>query len=139
MHQPEEIHGKGAVHRFEAIFVRYIKNQLGWLFCDLNGKFFFSRDVIFNESVPGHLSPSRNRPIVKPTNTISLPITDHILCSHPKPLSLITDIIIDHDERLCTQSLIAHPQQTIESISAFIAYNELNSLLPLIRVVLVHT
>lgn len=57
VHQPEELRGKGAARRFEAIFVGYMENQLGWLVCDLNGKLFFSRNVIFNESVPGHLSP----------------------------------------------------------------------------------
>ena len=42
VHQPEAIRGKGAAHRFEAIFVGYAENRLGWLVCDLNGKFFFS-------------------------------------------------------------------------------------------------
>ena len=63
VHQPEEIRGKGAARRFEAIFVGYIENRLGWLVCDLYGKLFFSRDVIFNESVPGHFSPNRGRSI----------------------------------------------------------------------------
>ena len=130
VHQPEEICGKGAARRFEAIFVGYIENRLSWLVCNLNGKFFFSRDVIFNESVPGHLAPPRNRPIPTSTDTPSPPKTDHILRSHPKPLSLIAEIIINRDECLSTQSLVVHPQQTLESISAFIDYNELNSLLP---------
>jgi hypothetical protein len=129
VHQPEEIRGKGAARRFEAVFVGYVENRLGWLVCDLNGKLFFSRDVIFNESVPGHLSPPRNRPAIAPTNTPSPPTTDRVLRSHPKPLSLIAEIIMDRDERLSTQSMMIHPQQSLESISAFITYNELNSFL----------
>jgi len=105
VHQPEEIRGKGAACHFEAIFVGYIENRLGWLVCDLNGKLFFSRDVIFNESVPSHLSPPHNRPAVAPTNTPSLPTTDRVLRSHPKPLSLVAEIIMDRDERLSAQPM----------------------------------
>jgi len=130
VHQPEEIRGKGAARRFEAIFIGYIENRLGWLVCDLNGKFFFSRDVIFNESVPSHLSPHRNRLTVASTDTPLPQTTDRVLCSHTKPLSLIAEIILDRDRRLFTQSLIPHPQQSLDSISAFITYNEINSLLP---------
>ena len=57
-------------------------------------------------------------------------MTDHILRSHSKPLSLIAEVILDRDEQMSAQSMIAHPQQSLESISAFIAYNELNSFLP---------
>ena len=79
VHQPEEIHGKGATHHLEAIFMGYIENRLSWLVCDLNRNFFFSRDMIFNESVPGHLSPPRNCPITASTDTPLLPKTDRIL------------------------------------------------------------
>jgi transposase InsO family protein len=129
VHQPEEIRGKGAARRFEAIFVGYAENRLGWLVCDLNGKFFFSRDVVFNESVPGHLSPPRSRPIPSPTDMPLPPKPDRVLRSQSRPLSLIAEVISDRDERLSAQSTIIHPQQTFESISAFIAINELNSLL----------
>jgi hypothetical protein len=54
---------------------------------------------------------------------------DRVLRSHPKPLSLIAEIIMDCNERLSTQSTMIHPQQSLESISAFITYNELNSFL----------
>ena len=64
IHQPVEICGKGAAQRFEAIFVGYIENHLSWLVCDLNSKLFFSQDVIFNESVPGHLSPFMPAPLM---------------------------------------------------------------------------
>ena len=127
VHQPEESCGKGAARCFEAIFVSYVENRLGWLVlvCDLNGKLFFSRDVIFNESVPGHLSPPRGHSLHGSTSI--LPQTDHILCSHPKPSVLIAEIISDRDERLLEQSIMPHPQQTLDSISAFIALNTFNT------------
>lgn len=88
VHQPEAICGKGAAHRFEAIFVGYAENRLGWLVCDLNGKFFFSQDVIFNESVPGHPSPPCSRSALSLTDA-SLPLkTDHVLRSSPNPCRL---------------------------------------------------
>jgi len=127
VHQPAEIRGKGAARRFEAIFVGYMENRLGWLVCDLNGKLFFSRDVIFNESVPGHLSPLRARPPHGPTATPAQ--TDRVLRSHLKPSALIADIISDRDERLSAQSMTPHPQQTLDSISAFIALNTFDAFL----------
>jgi hypothetical protein len=54
---PPELHTKGGPRQFEAIFVGYEENRIGWQMCDLHGKYSFSRDVIFNKSVPGHLSP----------------------------------------------------------------------------------
>jgi len=125
VHQPEEIHGKGAARRFEAIFVGYMENRLGWLVCDLNGKLFFSRDVIFNESIPRHLSPLRGRPYLE-TTTIPQEM-DRILCSHSKPSSLIAEIISDRDEWLTEQSITPHLQQTLQSISAFIALNSFDA------------
>lgn len=129
IHQPEEICGKGAARCFEAIFIGYVENRLGWLVCNLNGKLFFSREVIFNESIPRHLSPPRSHPVLAPMNTSPPPETDRVLRSRSKPLSLIAEIISDHDERLSAQSMTAHPQQMLKSISAFIAFNELNCFL----------
>jgi hypothetical protein len=53
---PPELHTKGGPRQFEAIFVGYEENRIGWQVRDLHGKYFFSRDVIFNKSVSGHLS-----------------------------------------------------------------------------------
>jgi hypothetical protein len=53
---PPELRAKGGPRCFEAIFVGYEENQLGWRVRDLQGKYHFSRDVIFNELVPGHSS-----------------------------------------------------------------------------------
>src|SRR5882757_1497179 len=60
---PPELRTKAGPRRFEAIFVGYEENRIGWRVRDLSGKYFFSRDVIFNESVPGHLSPRRGIPV----------------------------------------------------------------------------
>ena len=59
VHIPEELRTKGGPRRFEAIFVGYEENRVGWCVRDLNGKYHFSRDIIFNESVPGHLGSVR--------------------------------------------------------------------------------
>jgi hypothetical protein len=53
---PPEIRSKGGPHCFEVIFVGYDENRIGWYVRDLKGATHFSRDVIFNESVSGHLS-----------------------------------------------------------------------------------
>ena len=58
-----ELHTKGGPRHFKAIFVGYEENRIGWQVCDLHGKYFFSRDVIFNESIPGHLSPHHGTPV----------------------------------------------------------------------------
>jgi len=55
---PPELRTKGGPHHFEAIFVGYDENQLGWHVQDLHRKCHFSHDVIFNKLVPGHLSSS---------------------------------------------------------------------------------
>jgi hypothetical protein len=60
---PPELRTKGGPRRFEAIFVGYKENRIGWRVRNLHGKYFFLRDVIFNESVPGHLSPRRGVPM----------------------------------------------------------------------------
>jgi len=55
---PPELRTKGGPRRYEAIFVGYEDNRVGWRVRDLKGAYHFSRDVIFNESVPGRLSSS---------------------------------------------------------------------------------
>ena len=68
---PPELHTKAGPRRYEAIFVGYEENRIGWHVRDLAGKYHFSRDIIFNETTPGHLSP-----------TYGLP-TDHTLLPSP--------------------------------------------------------
>ena len=73
-----ELRTKGGPRRYEAIFVGYEENRLGWRVRDLKGTYHFSRDVIFNESVPGRLSgrlsadTSTTVPITSPS-TLSPP------------------------------------------------------------------
>ena len=54
---PPELWTKGGPCRYEAIFVGYDDDRIGWYVRDLKGTYHFSHDIIFNESVPGHLSP----------------------------------------------------------------------------------
>ena len=121
VHQPEEIRRKGAARRFEAIFVGYIENHLGWLVRDLYGKLFFSRDVIFNESVPSHLSPNRGCSIQPESLTPAE--SDAARRPHTRSMSLIAEVIQDCDSRLAMMSLSPHPQQSYQSVSTFIDLN----------------
>lgn len=121
VHQPKEIRGKGAARCFEAIFVGYIENHLGWLVCDLYSKLFFSRDVIFNESVPGHLSPNRGRSVQPESSTPAESDAAHR--PHTRSMSLIAEVIQDRDSRLTMMSLSPHPQQSYQSVSTFINLN----------------
>jgi hypothetical protein len=74
-----ELRTKGGPRRYEAIFVGYEENRLGWRVRDLKGAYHFSRDVIFNESVPGRLPgrlsshSSSTIPPSSPSSTISPP------------------------------------------------------------------
>jgi hypothetical protein len=54
---PPELHVKGGPRHYEAIFVGYDEDHIGWCACDLKGACHFSRDIVFKELVPGHLSP----------------------------------------------------------------------------------
>ncbi|KAJ3486618.1 hypothetical protein NLJ89_g11795 [Agrocybe chaxingu] len=59
---PPELRSKAGNRRFEAIFVGYEENCVGWRVRDLNGKYHFSRDVIFDELTPGRLGIPRRVP-----------------------------------------------------------------------------
>jgi hypothetical protein len=50
VHVPAELHTKGGPCHFEAVFVGYKENHIGWHVRDLAGKYHFSYDVISNES-----------------------------------------------------------------------------------------
>ncbi|KNZ72057.1 Copia protein, partial [Termitomyces sp. J132] len=58
---PKETRQKGDTCRFEAIFVGYDEDRIGWHVRDMNGRYFFSRDVIFNENICGRLKTSSSR------------------------------------------------------------------------------
>ena len=74
---PPELRIKGGPRRYEAIFVGYEDNRIGWRVRDLSGKYHFSRDIVFNESTPGHLSPTRgtliNHALLPPPSVLSIP------------------------------------------------------------------
>jgi hypothetical protein len=60
---PDELRAKAGSKRFRAIFVGYEDHRTGWRVRDLHGKYSFSNDVIFNESLSGRLGVSRPLPL----------------------------------------------------------------------------
>ena len=60
---PPELRTKGGPRRVECIFVGYEKHHIGWCVRDMNGKYHFSRDVIFNESMAGRLGRKVSPPL----------------------------------------------------------------------------
>ena len=68
---PDELRPKAGFKRFEAVFVGYEENRVGWRVRDLHGKYHFSRDIIFNENSSGRLGVPR--PISFPTDNSSTP------------------------------------------------------------------
>lgn len=57
--QPVEIQGKGENMCYEAVFVAYEENRVGWGCVDLNGKYKFTNDVVFDELLQGRLGTKR--------------------------------------------------------------------------------
>ena len=76
---PPELRTKAGPHQYEAIFMGYEDNRIGWCVRDLAGKYHFSRDIVFNKNTPSHLSPTRGT------------LIDHALLPPP---SLISDSTI---------------------------------------------
>ena len=64
---PPELRDKGGPRCVECIFVGYHEHRLGWRVRDIGGKYHFSRDVIFNESLAGRLGkrhpPASSNPV----------------------------------------------------------------------------
>lgn len=56
---PAEIRLKGGPMRYEGIFICYEENRKGWGCVDLNRKYRFTNDMIFNESAKGNLGRKR--------------------------------------------------------------------------------
>ena len=79
---PNEVRTKAGPKRFQAIFVGYEEHRVGWRVRDLKGKYSFSNDVIFNESLSGRLGAPRSLSLPS-TNTPSSsslpvrPVRDH--------------------------------------------------------------
>src|SRR5271155_5222097 len=82
-HYSSGVADQGGPRWYEAIFVGYDEDRVGWYVRDLKGIFHFSRDIIFNELVSGCLSSSRSLPAPS-SDSPSLP--PPILSSHPTRL-----------------------------------------------------
>jgi len=75
---PGELCDKAGPQRFEAIFVGYEEHRIGWCVRDLQGKYHFSWDIIFNESSSGHLK-RLPRSLSPPSDIASRPSRQRIL------------------------------------------------------------
>ena len=107
---PPELRTKAGPCRYEAIFVGYEENRIGWRVHDLAGKYHFSRDVVFNENTPGHLSPARGTlidhtllpppsliPISLPIPHTQIPPNAPHTAPTPLPSPTLAHIIHNHD------------------------------------------
>lgn len=156
---PSELRKKGGPRRFEATFVGYEDNRLGWRVRDLQGKYHFSCNVIFNQLVPGRSSSHhKSTPTTIPTSTLptippssssspsSHPPSPPTSSSHPStsppptphPPHVVAratkgrafaDAIRLWDDRLVARSKKAHQQQTLSAINDFISYFATDDLL----------
>ena len=144
---PPELRSKGGPRRYEAIFVGYEDNRIGWRVRDLAGKYHFSRDVVFNETTPGHLSPTRGSPtdhrllptpslIPNPSHPISTSVIPHT-SPNPLPTPTLTDVLHNRDmitrtTRSSTNSLpkTSRHYNDIDPISLFISLNNIYNITP---------
>jgi len=133
---PPKCHTKGGPQHFKAIFVNYEEDRIGWHVQDLNGKYHFSQDVIFNELVPGHLSPSHTSsstplPISSPlpsSNSSSPPLpsspprhpTCEITCT-TKGQAFADTICLQDEQLVAKRGGAPHPQQSLSAISDFVS------------------
>jgi hypothetical protein len=135
---PPELCTKGGPRPFEAIFVGYEKNHIGWCVHDLNGKYHFSQDVIFNELTPGRLSSTRST-LPSPSSSSSSPPPPSIPIppsspstssppSHPtcaiqqtvKGQAFAETIRLRDEHLALKQGVTPHPQQSLSAISDFV-------------------
>ena len=132
---PPELRSKGGPRRFEAIFVGYDEDRVGWYVCDKKNAVHFSRDVVFNESVPGCLSSgsSSNLP-----SSSSLPVSN--IPPHPTRLRVRTEAgqafsetIAARDKALASRRArtssdeTTRPPLSLSAILDFISLNTFNS------------
>ncbi|RDB14617.1 Retrovirus-related Pol polyprotein from transposon TNT 1-94 [Hypsizygus marmoreus] len=138
---PAETRPKGSPKRFEAIFVGYEEDRIGWRVRDLNGKYSFSRDIVFNENVRGRLSHSSACPDPSLASSSSSQTTNP---PSPRPQRTIIPTPLGHDwsaairqrdEHLAqlrtnrtTRSGGVHPQQTLAAITDFVSLLTANDL-----------
>ena len=122
---PPEQRSKGGPRRFEAIFVGYDEDRIGWYVCDKKNAVHFSRDVVFNESIPGRLSSPRA--LVSPSSSSDLLSSSpsSISPSHPVRLRTRTaagqdfaDTIAARDQALASRrSRTIHNESTRSPLS----------------------
>ena len=147
---PPELRTKGGPRQYEAIFVGYEENRIGRRVRDLVGKYHFSRDVVFNEATPGHLSLNRGLPInhdllpppsllpsppsLSSTPSVSIP---HTLPTH-LPTPTLTNVLHNRNQllrttRSHTNSLPSKPfrhYNDIDPINLFISLNTVLNITP---------
>jgi len=149
---PQELRTKGGPRHFEAIFVGYEENHIGWCVHDLQGKNHFSRNVIFNKLVPGHSSSHHksNPTSTCPSSSTIPPFPSSPSITPPPPFSpppppppppalhvnhtvkgqAFEDSIQIRDERLAAHQLKGpHPQQTLSTVSNFVSFYATDDLL----------
>ena len=110
---PPELRTKAGPRRYEAIFVGYEENRVGWRVRDLAGKYHFSQDIVFNETVPGHLSPTCGSPV----NHSQLPPASLLNQLNIKPIPHSSSIPHTDPTPLPTPSLATRPFQTTKLLS----------------------
>jgi len=133
---PHEKRAKGGPKHFEAIFVGYEDDRIGWHYCSTSGKYGFSCDIIFNENVRGSLQ--RSRSTVLPTSSASL---SHPPSSCPCHLLALTDHSLAWANTICVCNeqyqhlrawgyftLTLHPQQSLVAIDDFLSLFALTGL-----------
>jgi hypothetical protein len=82
---PDELRLKAGFKCFRAIFVGYEEHRVGWRVRDLNGKYSFSNDVIFNENLSGRLGIPRSVPNHVPSSSIpSRPVSPRLPRTTPR-------------------------------------------------------
>jgi hypothetical protein len=147
---PPELRTKGGPRRYEAIFVGYEENRIGWRVRDLAGKYQFTRDAVFNEATPGHLSPARGLPTnhallpppsllpssTSPPEALHPHITPHLEPT-PLPVPALADVFQTRDllTRMTRSSTNSLPRPSrhyndIEPISLLISLNYAHEITP---------
>ena len=123
---PPETRDKGGPRREQGIFVGYDENRKGWSIRNINGKYHFSRSVVFNELVPGHLSPHRfiSQDTKNSTPTTPFVPTTRTLRSQTSSKHPLLDMVIrERNERLAGLALHLPVHQSAPNVEIFIAYN----------------
>jgi len=127
---PPELCTKGGPHHFEVIFVGYEENRLGWCVWDLNRKYHFSYDIIFNQLVPGCLSPSPSTSSTSSSTSSPSPCPTHVITQTTKGQAF-ADTIKDCDDCLAKRLMMnPHPQQSLSAITDFVSFFATDDLLP---------